>query len=182
MCNKGLGVAEVQHEHSLCQTELDLTEQIDNYGVQINVDSLLPFSHSVQARWFIEKNQKYEILGIWREQWINLRLSVPLLPALQWADWNLGCCSQSWGLKWATGGSCELSKNWVKAFVRCLRVLINLLNHCSLSQSDAPTALLWPAKLYRGAEDQTHPEQCSWAQRSRALSRSGKVCVAWLWM
>lgn len=50
MCNKGLGVAEMQHEHSLCQAELDLTEQIDNYRVQINLCSLLPFPPSVQAR------------------------------------------------------------------------------------------------------------------------------------
>lgn len=49
-CNEGLGVAEIRHEDSLCQTELDLTEKIDNYGVQISVGSLLPFSHSVQAR------------------------------------------------------------------------------------------------------------------------------------
>lgn len=88
----------MQHEHSLCHTELDLTEQIDNYGVQINLCSLFPFSRSVQARCFIEKNQKYTTLGIWWEQWIKLRLSVSLLLALLWADWNLG----SWGLKLAT--------------------------------------------------------------------------------
>lgn len=32
------------------------------------------------------------------------------------------CCFQCWGLKWATWGSCELSKNWVKVFTRFLRV------------------------------------------------------------
>lgn len=176
MCNKVLGVAEIRHEDSLCQTELHLTEKIDNYGVQINVGSLLPFSHSVQARWFTEKNQKYRTLGIWREQWINLRvLSLSFLHCNgQIGTWVPAVALRP-GVKMGSMRFMWIVQNWVKVFMRCLRFLINLLNHCCWSQSDAPSALLWPAKLDWGAEDQTHPEQCSWAQRSRALSRSGKV-------
>jgi len=63
---------------------MDLTEQLDSVtGVQIHLCSLLflyLFFCQGQAI-YREKNQKYEILGIWREQWIKT-LASPLSPSL----------------------------------------------------------------------------------------------------
>lgn len=117
------------------------------------------------------ENQKFELLGIWREQWIKkLRLCVLLFHSNMhvFLLYRLDLWFLLVNFSKSLGQSFMRQKGW--------RVPSNVSNFYKSSEINVTNSVLWPAKLYRRAEDQTHPKQCSWTQRTWSLARPGKVC------